>query len=560
VKVCERVVRATTDLLDPNRPESLHMADELTPDVRHDDDRIRELDARLDQKLEALNLAARELDERRGEPAPTASRSARWDLADNDDVAVLRPIGRPEPASPPAGRASDLVASYDDEQLDDEPAPRDVPEPVHASWSHTRDEAPAPRSAAIEPVPSEEELQFWAHTRTALRNLQQATDHLPRQVTGSVTDEVERIVRDELGAPTSTLRLVQQHLQQGLPRIAERIEEALREELVAPNQALREIQDDLPARVDRLGRELGDTVREDLERVGEVLQSGVQRDVAAVEQAVATNVTRMATGLEELVSRSEQSLGADLTKLGGQLGGRVERIDSGLGDLGRTVDRSGRELSASIEQVEERLRAALADIEGGLRGSISDADRGLRGSIEEVDRDLRESISGLQTSLASPLAELPGRIDSVERRLVDEVHGTRGDLGSAISSLTDASQASLDRLAGIAAGLDDDRTSRAQDVELVVDTFTTGWEGLASAMQAIHSQNAEALGRLEQLEERVGRLADLEQSMTDGIANMNRHISELKPAPVVVSVHHPDADVRSETRGGWLVDPGTSDA
>ena len=577
------------------------MADEQTPQSDLIDDAIRQAERQLEAKLEALRMSAL------GEPTPPSAAPA-------DDVAVLRPTGGAAPrASEPAQPApapthgseaawtspdpvdvpdefpaswqasasdddltfapadpsvslggnelyvpetehplddqaedqseqapevgpttfghlatsvTDLTPVWDDE---DEPSiapPRptttrsfeapsvdDRPEPVHASWTGPgeraprRDATPTPRVTSL---PSEDEMQFWAHTRTALRNLQQVTDGMATQLTGSISSEVARIVHDEVAPTDQAVRTVQQQLQQGLPRMAEHIEAVIEQSMTGSTNALRQVRDEIPTQLDRVAREQHATLRGELDRQSTNLHSAIQGDVAQLEQSVASNVTRMAQGTTEAV-------------------GRVERdVDV----LGETVVRFERGVHSEFDRVEAQLR----------------------GAIERVELSLREELVEPTETVKKLDEELPARFGRVERTLVDQLQQSQREIGGVLTSLVDANRASLDRIAALSSTMDEDRARRAEDVEVVVDTVTTGWEGLAGAMKALFEQAEENSRRIAGIEQRLTQIRDLEGAVEGTLEEFRRHMKDLKPSPIVVTVSHDEAEVRNVSRGGWTPD------
>ena len=580
------------------------MADEQTPQSDLIDDAIRQAERQLEAKLEALRMSAL------GEPTPSNAAPA-------DDVAVLRPTGgsaprasepaQPAPApthtseaswtspdapvdvpdafpaawqetdgddltfapadptvslggnelyvpetehpfeespgasehaddetdapAPPqlghlAASVTDLTPVWDDEDEPSAAPPRpttarsfeaptvdDRPEPVHASWTGPSERAPrrdATPAQRVTSLPSEDEMQFWAHTRTALRNLQQVTDGMASQLTGSISTEVARIVHEEVQPTDQAVRTVQQQLQQGLPRMAEHIEAVIEQSMTGPTNALRQVRDEIPTQLDRVAREQHTTLRGELDRQSANLHSAVQGDVAQLEQSVASNVTRMAQGTTEAI-------------------GRVERdVDV----LGETVVRFERGVHSEFDRVEAQLRTA----------------------IERVEHSLREELVEPSETVKKLDEELPARFGRVERTLVDQLQATQRELAGVLTSLVEANRASLDRIAALGSTLDEDRARRTEDVEVVVDTVTTGWEGLAGAMRALFDQAEENSRRIAGIEQRLTQIRDLEGAVEGTLDEFRRHMKDLKPSPIVVTVSHDEAEVRNVSRGGWTPD------
>ena len=582
------------------------MADEQTPQSDLIDDAIRQAERQLEEKLQALRMSAL------GEPAPQASAPV------EDDVAVLRPTGSaarasegaadadaadapapptaatpdptpelPEPA-PRSGRwqetggddvsfapvdggagsktsdhlyvpeaelplddepsdldalpadpdesdslrqslstsVTDLTPVWDDEDEGSvPPAPammpttrrsEDRPEPVHASWTDSGRPRREP-AERITSLPSEDEMQFWAHTRTALRNLQQVTDTLGPQVVGEVSTEVARLLHEELSATDQALRNLQADLQrttsQELPQLADRLQEAVEQAVAAPNNAIRQVRDEIPSQLDRVNRAQQDHLRDELDRTASGIHGAVQHDITQLEQSVASNVTRLTQGTTDAI-------------------GRVERdVDV----LGETVVRVERGVHAEFDRFESQLR----------------------GAIERVEQNLRDELVTPTETLRKIDDELPSRFSRIERAVVDQLQTGQRDMSQVLTSLVDADRAALDRLQSLASTLDEDRARRTEDLEVVVDTVTTGWEGLAGAMTALFEQVEQQSRRMSGIEQRLGQLRDVEGALQQTLDEFQRHMRDLKPSPIVVTVAHDEAEVRNATRSGWTPDSTT---
>lgn len=567
------------------------MADEQTPNSDLIEDALRQAERQLEERLEALRMSAL------GEPSAPAD-------APDPGVAVLRPTGgstpsasdvfgtstpevvdeerdelgsldsvwsessgtddlrfEPTGATPLASSEADIVPNLDDEDFvsprplepsnateivnelatswgdfDDEsegeiepprsstsiPATaepgfpvreREVtleprPEPVHASWTPSGRERAGIAPAAPAPVvPTEDEMQFWAHTRTALRSLQQVTDSIPSQITQSVTEDMERIVHDEVATAAASIRLLQQSIQQGLPKVVDRVEGAIEQAVSAPNSALRQLRDELPSNIDRGARELRVALREDLERSASTTHGALQRDVTQLEQSIAANVTRMA-----------QSIGDNVT---------------------------------SVERDVEQLGESIVRFERGMHGEFDRVESQLRATIERVESTLRDELVEPTETVRKLDEELPARFGRIERTFTEQVQTTQRDLSGVLSTLVDVNRAALDRIAAMASTQDEERVRRSEDTELIVDTVTTGWEALAGAVKALYTQNEQLDRRIDQMEQRLAKLRDVEQAVDSTLRRFDEHVADLAPAPVVVTVSHPEASVQNTSKGGW---------
>ena len=90
-----------------------------------------------------------------------------------------------------------------------------------------------------------------------------------------------------------------------------------------------------------------------------------------------------------------------------------------------------------------------------------------------------------------------------------------------------------------------------------MDTVTTGWEGLAGAVKALFEQNEVTSRRIAGIEQRLTQIRDLEGGVEATMTELRSHIKDLQPAPITVTVSHPDAAVRNDARGGWLPEAGS---
>ncbi len=448
-------------------------------------------------------------------------------VADDDDLELV-PVDSADAASlreSLSTQVTDLTPVWDDE--DDGSIPpmppttmpttrrsdEDRPEPVHASWTDTGRSRREP-AQRVTSLPSEDEMQFWAHTRTALRNLQQVTDGIAPQVTGDVSTEVARLLHEQLGTTDQALRNLQAEVErttsQEIPQLADRLQEAVEQAVAAPNNAIRQVRDEIPAQLDKAVKAQHDNLRDELDRAASSIHGAVQHDVGQLEQSIASNVTRLAQGATDAV-------------------GRVERdVDV----LGETVVRFERGVHAEFDRFESQLR----------------------GAIERVEQNLRDELVAPSETIRKLDDELPNRFSRIERALVEQLQAGQRDNSQVLTSLVDADRAALDRLQSLASTLDEDRARRTEDLEVVVDTVTTGWEGLAGAMTALFDQLEEQSRRMAGIEQRLGQLRDVEGAMQQTLDEFQRHMRDLKPSPIVVTVAHDEAEVRNATRSGWTPD------
>lgn len=453
-------------------------------------------------------------------PAPTAPRPA---VAEHRSAPVYSDEPAPVPAAPEPQPVSERPEPV--EERVERPRPTatttfevpsrreawERPEPVHSQWtgaSRTRQSFEPIPSPSTPSAPSEDELQFWAATRTALRNLEQVTDDLPTRITGAIVEDLGRTVRDEAAGTIGAVRQSQQNVQQGITKVAEQLEGAFEHGLAGPTAAIRQIRDDLPVQIEHAALEIRHGVRDDLDRTASAVHGAVQKDVAQLEGSIAQNVTRMS-----------QSIGDGMN--------RVERGIDGVGD---TIAGLERHMNGQFDHVEGQLRTSLDLVEQGLREELTETGERLRRMDEE----------------------LPSRFAAVEGSLTQQVLASQRDLSAVLGGLVDANRASLDRIAAVASTLDEERTRRTEDIGMVVDTVTSGWEGLAGAMKALFEQGERIDRRVEAMELRFAQLRDLEGAVEAAMERLRAHVADLTPAPIVVTVAHADAEVQNTSRAGWI--------
>lgn len=418
----------------------------------------------------------------------------------------------------------------------------DRPEPVHSTWTSNApsgawqqaheqvDRAPS----AMLSIPTEDELEFWAHTRSALRNLQVSTDLVPSALMKDLGIELGQLMRDELVPLETVLDRMQSQIDRSLPQIAQQVEVSIDSARAAATSArsadaaMVDLAEQLPRQLAREASAAHDSMRSDVDGMvaaaqaqlqghvdssASMLHAAIQQDVARIEESVATNVTRMAVGTTDAVARLEANVD--------RVGDGVARVERGIG--------------TSVERLEHQLR----------------------GSIEQAQHALRDQIDAPAKSIARLEEDLPAAIERIEQAVSEKLAASQTELSSMLTGLVDSNRASLDRVAAVASTLDEERTRRAEDVATIVDTVTTGWEGLAGAIKALYEQHADTSRRIEAIEGRLGQLRDLEGAVQNTMTQLRDVVGGLTPAPVVVTVAHPDAEVANTARGGWVAAPGT---
>jgi hypothetical protein len=425
---------------------------------------------------------------------------------------------------------TDLSPVWDDEDepsIAHSPTPTTRPRRQSGATSRPAQSPPAPPAPPAPSVPSEDELQFWAHTRTALRNLQQVTDGMSTQVASDVGAEVSRLLDEELSTTQQALHTLQEQLQhttaEGFPQLVDRVQHTIEQAVASPSNAIQQVRQEIPEQLDRVVSETHDHIREELDRSSTGLHGAVQHDISQLEQSIATNVTRMSQGTHEAVGRVEHDVNA--------LGERVVRFERGMHE--------------GLDSFETRLRT----------------------EIERIEENLREQLVEPTETVRKLDAEMPSRFGRVERALVEHVQASQRDTTTALSTLVDADREVLDRLAtlvdadretrdrldSITSAIDEDRARRSEDLEVIIDTVTRGWEGLAGAMTALFEQAEESSRRMAAIEQRLGQaLQDIEGAASRTHEEFIRQMRDLKPSPIVVTVSHEDAEVRNTTQGGWV--------
>jgi hypothetical protein len=433
--------------------------------------------------------------------------------------------------------------------------------------------------------PTEAELQFWAQTRTALRHLQQASDGIPKQVGSVVTESFEQVVRDELAAPTASLR----QLQQQLPGYAEHVARVVADELEGPAAAIRQLQDDVPAQIDRLERNMRGVMSEELparlDALDRDLHGALREELPAQLDRLERNVQgvlrdELPQHLDRLDRNMNSAMREDLPQhldriermvsgaLHEQLPQRLERLERSVtGQMQEDAERFEQSVAGNVTRLAQGLEGRVVDSEQQLRAQFERVESTMRGELDRVQRGLHQDIAG-HTELTRQLQEqLPGQLGHVEhtvREQAREISGEiRTDLASLMGEMATLNRATLDRLAAVSGDLDRDRLQRVEDLELLVDSMTTGWKGIYGAVTQVFDRAGEIDGRIGSLERTLEQsLAQVRQQLETNLGAMQQHLKELQPAPVVVTVNHPDAQVAQTSRPGYTTGqestPGTS--
>lgn len=294
---------------------------------------------------------------------------------------------------------------------------------------------------------------------------------------------------------------------------AQRMGRLVTEEFEAPTAAIRQLHEEVPLQLERIDRTIRDGFEEQIpqriERLERSIQSQLHEDVDRFEQSVATNVTRLAQGLET------------------------------------RVDTSDDQLRSEFERIEHTMRSQL----------------------DRVERSVRDELTAPIESIRQLHDELPLQFSRVERALREQGRDVaaevRAELGSVVGELTSLSRTTLDRISGVSGELDRDRLQRVEDLELVIDSLSSGWQGLYAGMSQLTERTEDVDVRLAGIERRLDSMRNLERTVDDALAGvreqlethlvtLERHMADLQPAPVMVTVNHPEAQVSQTTRGGYV--------
>ena len=488
--------------------------------------------------------------------------------------AVMRPVGVPE-QSAPEGDWEIAAASWDEPADDadeaDYPEVVDSPlaEPVN-TWSAV-DDTPAetdddvallrptagdnawpdgPVFATSEASPTQldawsgsdrtasvhgsDEQAFWAQTRSALRSLQQATDDMVPEVATVVSGRVERVIRDELREPTEAMR----SMQQVLPDHVERIENTVAAEVQQPVEMLRMLNESIPRQLDAMERSI---------------QASIETTVATQSSSMGDRLDLVATRLDDGVERVERRVHDDVAHIEQALASNVSRMTQGVTQQLSKVERD------VTEGFERQRQVAQQD-------------------VQRHEQFVREELEAPTAMLRQIQDELParfGRSDRLQQQVADTLRdellpvrryvGQLSELGAHTSILETSrlAQTSADQLGAIGASLDQDRLQRAADLELLVDSMTSGWKGLYGSVETLLARVDAFDQRMTRLEGRLdalsklepsmqGALASLQERLDSSIASMEARIVQQLPAPVTVTVSHPEARLDGQTGSGFV--------
>jgi hypothetical protein len=197
--------------------------------------------------------------------------------------------------------------------------------------------------------------------------------------------------------------------------------------------------------------------------------------------------------------------------------------------------------------------------------------------VEAVIREGENSSAALErqaTAIRQATDDATARTERVVREeMAETTRNVRSivelDLGGLFTDLMMAGRATLDKLGSMDAELSRDRVQRAEDLELTIDALTAGFSGmqqtyvrLVEAIDAVDNRVAgleRHLASFDKMSDRFDATVDRMSAKVElDLGAMRDHLTDLQPAPVVVTVAHPDARVEQTTRGGLLgKDSGT---
>lgn len=599
-----------------------------------------------------------------GEPAwdephiePVAAREAETVEAEWDD-AVMRPTGSSlglpgfadvatEPLTPePAAQ----VSSQDEGE---EFEPDEDPYPVYDAGSPGVPVSAAPtRPRMYQPVSEQfgfgSEDDQLAALRTSLRLLQQGTDEirhtLAPQVTGSVVDQVEGILRDELSAPAAGIRQIQAQM----PAMEDRITRAVGEELAGPVAAINQLNEELPVEVQRIQRQLSSSVEDGLQpmqadvsfvrdRVGSIDDAidNLRSALGDLDAAMGEELTRTGKQVESRVAQAQASLREDIDRTERAV---TERVDGLAGDMQADFARFGAGMRDGMTRLEATLRdeiaipaAAVRQLHDELPAQLQRLERVVRDTnaapqveqlldttaaqreqvLDAIDRAANRTLGAVTEQSESVTSEVGKLVDVVvregersaaaldrhaaafeqvsqesvarqERMIREELGDTARnvrsivelDLGGLFADLILAGRATLDKLSSVDGELGRDRVQRAEDLELTIDALTAGFSGMQEAFIRVLDTVGTIDQRIGAIEKSVATFDNLIEhfdatvekiggKLDADLGAMRAHLAELQPAPVVVTVAHPEANVQQSTRSGFLASgkdsgPGTS--
>jgi hypothetical protein len=484
------------------------------------------------------------------------------------------------------------------------------------------------RTVATAGSPTPEETEFWTHTRTAMRLLQQQSDELrhelPNEITRRIREDVgrdmskrmsaqlgstlgeqmERIVRDEMASQAASIR----QLQQQLPTYADRIERSVTDELQSAAANVKLLQEELPAQFQRVERSFERSLTEDMTKVTRT----VEEKTAAVQAMVASQFEHIELAMRGELGKLEQFVRSEfegpsqqLTQLQESLPGQFQRVDrsvkdsaeqskEGLDRLGTALTEQQRQLAELTENVQmhrehlvqqidtlsqtqrEHLTKFATETSDQLSAmtktgaeqhetlSVSMRDQ-LQRQTEQLSQEsavVREDLRQHQLQMAQKVTDtFSGEIASTKQNVRDLIDL---DMGNALGDIAMASRLVLDKLGSMSGELDQDRLQRAEDLELIVDSLASASQGVYGAVNRLFDRVSEFNERMDTVEHRLGSISALERTVEKGLTSvfqqlegnltsMQHHLNELQPAPVVVTVNHPEASVAQETRAGYMI-------
>lgn len=180
--------------------------------------------------------------------------------------------------------------------------------------------------------------------------------------------------------------------------------------------------------------------------------------------------------------------------------------------------------------------------------------------FSDVERSLRERLTRMERSFQDEFSRLQDVVTTrMSGRMGDESFGR---LGNAIDHQRELGHRTNELLNDVIAGMDRNRLQQTQDLEVLIDALTSGWQAFYATIDGLFARIDTFGERLASVEHRFDVMDQLERNVSTGLEAMreqletqlsavNKHMAELAPAPITVTVSHPEASVHQQTRPGY---------
>lgn len=217
---------------------------------------------------------------------------------------------------------------------------------------------------------------------------------------------------------------------------------------------------------------------------------------------------------------------------------------------------------ALIAQLQETVREALQQEDSS---ALTQEIAQLTGVVQQQEEQLAATMQVMQQQRDLISEEHQHLAASIKSSFQDEFAETRKnvqdlvnlEIPSTLGELAQSSRETLDRLLSVTNDFERDRLQRVEDLELLVDAMTSGWQGIYSAITTMFERVQDFDSRMSSVEQQVTALNSLDGTVTAALDNvqnrmdaaistMHQHLQELQPTPVVVSVSHPDVRVEQQ--------------